>query len=69
VATTGLLRPPPWRRIPMMISWIMNLLLHMTTWKFVHDGVTLRYMLAKSLEWSIFEEIVSKCWGKMLELS
>jgi hypothetical protein len=53
----------------MMISWIMNLLLHMTTWKLVNDGVTSRYMLAKSIEWSIFEEIVSKCWGKMLELS
>jgi hypothetical protein len=46
----GLLRPLPWRRMPMMISWIMNFLLHMTVWKFIYDGVALMYVLAKRLE-------------------
>jgi hypothetical protein len=36
--------------------------------KFIHDGVTSRYVPAKSFEWSVFEEILSKVCGKMLEL-
>jgi hypothetical protein len=32
-ASMGPLRLPPWRRIPTMIFWIMNLLLHVMVWK------------------------------------
>jgi hypothetical protein len=34
--------------------------------KFIHDGVTSRYVPAKSFEWSVFEEILSKCVARCL---
>jgi adenylosuccinate lyase len=34
--------------------------------KFIHDGFTSRYTLAMSFEWSIFEEILSKCLARCL---
>jgi hypothetical protein len=34
--------------------------------KFIHDGVTSRYAFVKSFEWSVFEEILSKCLVRCL---
>jgi hypothetical protein len=34
--------------------------------KFIHDGIALRYTLAKSFEWSVFEEILSECLASCL---
>jgi hypothetical protein len=36
--------------------------------KFIYGGVTSRYTLAESFEWSIFEEIFIQVFDKMLEL-